>query len=196
MLINRFCLVTNAYGKQYEELAKLVYPTRKAYSEMHGYGCYRTNYPGFYAKLVSLIEFWDKAEWLWWLDIDAHITNNKIKLESLIEGHEEFVINCDMLGMNAGSFLVRTTNNAKKLLQDILQNKNLYGIHWPDQTAMSHMLWNIHKSVSVIPQRAMNSYPDYKRNRPEEIWQTGDFVFHCPGLLLPERHKLLKEKTQ
>lgn len=194
-----FALVSN-WDMAYREVGELTAPNRAAYAETRGYDYVRSSYAGHWGKVEALLAAWDSAEWLWWLDADAVVTNQYYHLEQIVDlvvPQTQVIVTCDVMGLNSGSMMFRTTPRARACLERMRAYCACYGDK-PlfDQVAFAHQLWTIADFVKVVPQRVMNSYPDYGRNVPAELWQPGDFVFHCPGLTTAARLRLLAEKLK
>lgn len=193
-----FCIVAN-WDKAYSALGELTYPNRLAYAARHGYRVERTDHPTHWGKLAALLDAWRSADWLFWLDSDAVVTNPDISLNALVADHadKEVILSCDLIGLNSGSMLIRTAPRVRAVIERVLAHRAEYARSpWHDQTGLAYQLWTMADGVAVVPQRVLNSYPDYGRNVPGEIWHPGDFVFHCPGLPWEERAALLAERLR
>lgn len=190
-----FAIVSNWTGEVHAQLASITLDNRIRYAQRHGYLELSTAEPGHWGKIDALLGAWDKADWLWWLDIDAIITNSAIRLEELVLGGGEVVVTCDVNGLNSGSMLLRTSEQLKSFLEEMRSRRALFNAPpYYEQTALAHMLWRVKELVRVVEQRTMNSYPNaYQRDIPEERWQAGDFVLHCPGLEFAKRQQLLRD---
>lgn len=133
----------------------------------------------------------DFDEWVWVLDLDTLIFNFNVKLESIVEsaiaakGSADIIIACDHNGMNAGSFLVRKSEWSRAFLKrwwlrdvkDVPMIDKLF-----EQAALTDLIRtdkSIAMHVQIAPIRVFNAY-----GYPAEdvyLFQTGDFIVHCPG---------------
>lgn len=184
----RFEIVSNWHDPDgkfgYEEIAKLTVPNIQAYAARHGYGYRACSHPGHFGKISALLESWDDADWLWWIDTDAIVTNRTIRLEDLAK-HGDVVLTCDGNGINSGSMIFRTIPEVRRTLVEMLNNRSVFDFPpWHDQNAFAYKLWGISDRVRVIHKRRLNSYPS--------DWQRGDFVLHWPGMPNHERIKLIE----
>jgi hypothetical protein len=180
-----FAIVSNWNGPGFEDIAELTIPNRIEYARRHGYIERMHNFPDHYGKISALLENWKAAAWLWWLDVDAVITNPSIRLEDLAGEDSDVVVACDSHGINTGSILIRTTKSTRKILEAIRRLRSTYERGpWHDQNGFAYQLWTIADRVKVVPKRRLNSYPD--------DWRPGDFVLHCPGRSNPIRRKILE----
>ncbi len=182
-----FTLVSN-WDKAYSAVGEFTYPARERYAERHGYECRRSDHPGHWGKVKALLDAWGGSDWLWWLDSDAAITNPEISLTSLVDRTAEVVITCDVTGLNSGSMLLKTTPRIRGVLEAMERRRPAYDrAPYHDQNGFAHLLWTIKDVVKIVPQRAMNSYPDSGRGIESEVWQPGDFVLHCPAMTNEQR---------
>lgn len=159
-----------SFGK----LARLVMPSRRQYALAHGYKSLEFRKAGHYGKLFALLQAWEAADWLWWLDIDAIITRPELGLEGLaLEG--DVIISCDSNGLNSGSMLLRTIPEVRRILREAVQLRGVFDVPpWHDQNALAYLLWKIRDRVRVVDQSRLNSYP--------ADWTPESFVLHCPGM--------------
>lgn len=186
-----FTVVSN-WDEAYEPVAAAAYPAVRAYAAARGYGHRRYAHPGHYGKVQALLDAFDSADWLFWLDADATVTNPLVELPFLVRAGADFVVTCDRLGLNTGAVLVRTSPAAYRLLSHLADVRAEFD-HPPyhDQTGFAHALWRVKDRVDVLPQRTMNSYPEHPLVEPAAVWQPGDFVLHCAGLPPAEKIALL-----
>jgi hypothetical protein len=75
----------------------------------------------YYNKIVALykgMETYPEIEWFLYLDADAIITNNQIKIEDIIARNEgkEIIFGTDNNGQNNGVFLIKNTPTMKNYL--------------------------------------------------------------------------------
>lgn len=183
-----FSIVSNWKGPEFEQLADLTIPNRSEYAIRQGYVGGLFKFPGHFGKIAALLEAWTSSEWLWWLDIDAIITNPVVRLEDLTtEG--DVVLSCDAIGLNSGSMLLRTIPEVRVVLEAIWKLRKGYDVApWHDQNGLAYQLWTIRERVLIVPKRALNSYP--------ADWRPGDFVLHCPGIPNRARFKILEQRLR
>ena len=196
---SRITLVTN-WDDGYNQIAGIVMPNRSAYASRHGYQLFEKHYDGAWGKLNALLDAWESADWLWWLDMDACITDPDQKLESLIGPNSEasVILTCDRNGLSSGSMLIRTVPAVREILEDLLARRHEFD--WPnglwEQNGLMWLFWKIKDQIRVLPQSAMNSYAGDECPVGSHAWKPGDFVIHCAGLSTEQRIKILTERTQ
>lgn len=190
------------WDADYQQIADLVSDNRSDYAQRHGYQLHISHYAGSWGKLDAILDAWDTADWLWWLDTDAAITNPDQRLEDLIgeprasaTGSPSVILTTDRNGLNAGSMLIRTTPEVLAILEDLRARRADFDSQskWWEQTGLAYLFWKINALVKVIPQRTMNSYPlSPGLVEPPACWEPGDFVMHCAGMTNPARIALLR----
>ncbi|WP_397570673.1 glycosyltransferase family 9 protein [Schlesneria sp. T3-172] len=193
---SRITLVTN-WDDAYNPIASIVMPNRVAYAARHGYQIIEKHYEGAWGKLNALLDAWDSADWLWWLDMDACITDSATRLESLIDLEADVVLTCDRNGLSSGAMLIRTVPAVREILEDLLLRRHEFD--WPnglwEQNGLMWLLWKIKDRVKMLPQSAMNSYAGEECPAGSHAWQPGDFVIHCAGLSNEQRIRILTERS-
>lgn len=183
-----FAIVSNWNGPEFARLAEVTIHNRERYAALNGYADVSFRLPGHFGKIGALLEAWGAADWVWWLDVDAIITNPAVRLEDLTsEG--DVVLSCDSMGLNSGSMLFRTIPEVRAILEEIWKLRPVYDVApWHDQNGLAYQLWKIRERVRIIPKRLLNSYP--------EDWRPGDFVLHCPGFANAARLKILEQHVK
>jgi len=183
-----FAIVSNWNGPgDFERLAELTIPNRRDYAAQHGYGEAVFNFPGHFGKISAILQSWDKADFIWWLDVDAIVTNPAVRLQDLAAA--DVVLSCDENGLNSGSMIFRTIPEVRAVLIEVLHRRKAYDVPpWHDQNGLAYQLWKIRERVRIVPKRSLNSYPN--------DWQIGDFVLHCPGIPNQDRLKILERHVK
>jgi len=204
---------------------KEIFKNRREYCSMNGYTfcSYKKtldNRPATWSKLKVMLDIFETEvfDWVLWVDSDAVIVNNNIKIEDLIDDDFDLLITEDCFTYNAGVFLMKNTEASKRFLQECVDKEYHVGHPWEDQAAWVEVLENNdYYKVKTLPQRSINSYP---KQEPREGWYTsvnekmyhwdskrseageyeeGDFIIHFAGLSGEEKSKsifsLLKEKN-
>ena len=193
---SRITLVTD-WDDAYEVIAKIVISNRRFYAQKHGYQIVEKRYGGSWGKLNAMLDVWNDADWLWWLDIDACVTNTERRLEGIIgQSPDSCVIaTCDRNGISCGSMLIRTVPEVRRIFEDLLERRAEFD--WPnglwEQNGLMWMFWKIRDRVRIFPQSYMNSYAEFDCPAGSHAWSPGDFVLHCAGLRGDRRIGRLKK---
>ena len=141
--------------------------------------------PPSWSKLILVNRaFANGADWAWWLDADAAITNLEIDVRQYCRQDVDFVVAKDEEnGMNCGSFLMRNSDASRALIDAAWNRTEFIHHQWWEQKAIAATLMDEPDICTVlyVPQRAINSYPTN--------WQPGDLVIHAPGY--PDRKRIL-----
>ena len=199
--IAQFYTKNVSYGKFSEEI-------NREYCKKHGYNYYVEKDDEKIRKIIEdraftwakpkiLLEILEKQEtdYILFLDIDAIVSDNKIKIEDFIDEKYDIVVTEDYSGhsvMNAGVILVKNTDWARQFMKDWWDcGENLTGLNvpglgdnnpekgffkqrlWHDQTCFTYLYKNknLQDKIKIIPHRSLNW-----RNFDE-----GNFIFHAFG---------------
>jgi hypothetical protein len=202
--------IVSMYNEAHKELGEVTWPIKEAYAEKHGYGAYcRTedfvSKPVHFEKLVIMLDIMNAnsdLEWVWWLDNDAIITNDVIKLESIADPDFHVIITTDIASLNSGSFMVRNTTQGRGWLEFILAKglEHYKDNRWPEQQPMTDFYVKFEDIIKVVPQRTMNSYeysiygvPPYDQLDTSGQWEPGDFVLHMPAIPNAGRIQIIEQ---
>lgn len=159
------------------------------------------NYKDF---MLRKSDFSPETRWFWWTGTDTLITNFNKNIADVIDDKYHFVISTDCNGINADSFLVRNSPEAKFYIDYIWSIREKYLNHpsgWYEQQAIIETYNQFKSIIKIVPQRHMNSYDYiglYPWCKPYDLlgvygqWQHGDLLIHWPGTSLNKRIELAK----
>lgn len=207
------------YSPHYQKVADLVIPNRDAYCKKHGYehvvivGPYK-NSDNYYAfdriACVKDMLFWIHsfpAKWglkhfdaVWVLNVHAMIMNFNFKIEDFMDDQHSFFIAKNHAGMNAGSYIVKNTNDGIKYLDFILAQESTHKKHeWYEQKIMMDNEHNddLRGIVKILPSPSINGHKYAYWNMPDTTlgnWKRGDFVLHMPGTTREFREEFFASK--
>lgn len=210
--------VTCAFNEHFYELARYThYGNKDEYAKKHDYvlvtktSDFSTQYNINFEKMVLALQTftqYPEVQWVFWLDTDALITNFNVKLEHLVDNKYHFIISEDINGLNAGSYLVRNSEEGRSYFRMILDNKEYYSNHpWYEQYCIQQTYESYKDIIKVVPQKLFNSYnydlyrhqynQDDKWNKFYSAgqWSPGDFVLHWPGVPNDQRLQEVKKVT-
>ncbi len=167
-------------------------PHLRRYCARHGYILvfhevpYRTDRPlGFLVTEAAMREL-RECDALLVIGLDVLITNDAIRVESLMDDKHDMFVTHDHNGLNLGAYIVR--KEGWRLLQEMMDREGGFNVTSEQDAArdMMRQFEFLRDCVKVLPQRAMNSYlyTEYPETRgADELghWQPGDFVLHLPG---------------
>lgn len=202
--------IVSMYNESHSELGAVTWPNKEAYADKHGYGSYCktedfVSNPIHFEKLIIMLDIMNAnsdLEWVWWLDNDAIITNDQIRLEDIVDPNYHVIITSDIASLNAGSFMVRNTTQGRSWLEFILSKgmEHYKDNRWPEQQPMTDFYVKFKEIIKVVPQRTMNSY-NYNIYRVDGTdlldtngqWENGDFVLHMPAIPNNTRLDIIKQ---
>lgn len=221
----RYAVVT-LHDQKISELAAITLPNKQEYCRRHSYKLFaktdnfNSAIPAQFEKPRFILEVLNSnpdLDWIWWLDTDALITNFSKTIEEFCDNNFDIVIGTevynwqlsDFSGINNGSFFIKNTDMAKKIIQAIIDNEtNFYDSICFDQTCMIDLYLKsdiFKKYTKLVLPRAFNSQPylywDEKGYKNIDIpgrleccqWYFGDFVLHLAGLPPEDKIKLAFE---
>ena len=177
------------------------------YCVKHGYE-YKTtitNVPDGYGfswgKLFAIKEQYDNYDYIFFLDSDAVVINDEIKLESRIaqiKGDIAFSENGWNGGtlINAGAFILKCSDNGKKIINDILEtslldeyeqyrNGNYYE---QDVINILYNSGNYNDVIDIFHMNWINSYWKYDYSSNDK-----QFVFHFMSWALEDKVNIIKK---
>lgn len=213
------CGLVTIHTGRHLPLAELTWTNnRELYAKKHGYDAIaktdnfkRThlNANGHtllgYEKIELLLQTLNenKHDILLWSGADTMITNFTIELPEFYYPGYSVILATDFNGINADSFIVFNTPDAKKWLQTLLDMESVY-CNFPgvEQDAMRDIQEQFKNIVKIVPQRYLNAYHYHiyrtRANATSNMdamgysgnWQIGNFLIHCPGQPMEVRFEL------
>jgi len=211
--------IVSMYNESYKSLADVTLPIIQEYANAHNYKFFYKNsdfskdYFIYFEKPKIILDTLlnNSIEWIWWIDIDAIITNHNIKLQSIIDDRYDIIISTDGAGINCGSFLVKNSNKGRAWLEMIYSHRfvpKYTNNKWPEQLVIHDTAKNYTDILKIVPQKTLNSYylqayegiaevEKFDRLNTSCNWTPGDFVIHMPGvhnILRIEFFKIFAEK--
>ena len=142
------------------------------------------------------------TDWAVWIDADAFIMNDEIKLESFINEEYAMIIALDSFTVNTGVFFLKNTENSKEFLSKCYEKTHFSNHPWWEQAAVIEYLNEPNGlKVKTLHQREINSYPSVLKEITNSDWtktkhqlffnnrklaeegsyEEGDFILHFAG---------------
>ncbi|SRR5258708_7552169 len=183
-------LILTLADLNYQDVAALSEPNKRAYAELHGYDFIQETElldplrSPSWNKIALVSKHLPKYQWVFWTDCDSLIMNSSITLESIIEEvppDKDFIIAGDGNGINAGEFLIGNSNWSINFLADVWEQTQFITHPWWEQSALTY-LFSLHKAnrekLALVEQHKLNSYiTPYSRT-----YLPGDFIVHFVGM--------------
>lgn len=186
--------IIGAHDQRYHPCGKYAHENKKRYAQKNSYDVFLynevldINHGRYFNKVVAIQKHLSDYDWLFWLDSDALIMNDNIKLEHLIDENYDFITTRDcLLNINSGDFLIKNSEWSKKFLIDWLNSKGAVVDGVPADNGALLKLYKeseeSRKHFKIIPLRMLSSFPAcplfYKIDGQ---YRKGDFIIHAAGL--------------
>mmetsp|Transcript_30806 Transcript_30806/g.73369 ORF Transcript_30806/g.73369 Transcript_30806/m.73369 type:complete len:237 (-) Transcript_30806:238-948(-) len=194
------------------EIRHLVAENHRLYASLHGYTYFDesslldSSRPANWSKIKAVLKHLKDFEYIMWLDADAFVTNNTIRVESFLPSVEnkDIILTKDASGYNSGVWLVRSCSWSEHFLEAWWNMTNFIrttpgDTKSGDNDALKHCLSHMstteyEEHVGVVPQCVCNSY--WWKNSPRNffrnlrqpsviefgLWRRGDFILHLAGV--------------
>jgi hypothetical protein len=206
----------------YKSLRDITSPNKIEYCQKHGY-IFQERNDNFkfenlgFEKIYRILEILEEKQCdiLYWCGTDTLITNYNIKITDLIDIEHDFFIATDANNINADSFIIKNTIDAREFFLRIINSYPQYAHHcWAEQQVIIDLITqNEHyKNITkILPQKIINCYDysiypnsnfsgaiDRLRNKQDFYgnygqWEKGDFLIHWPATNLDQRLNLTKK---
>ena len=178
--------------------------SKQAYCDKHGYQYFlhRTRISlefdhQVWEKPKIMLQHFDAAEYLVWLDADAIIANLDFDVASIFND-KDIYMSKDNNGWNAGVFAVRTSHRSRAFLNRVLELYPQYRkAPFREQSAIAYLLDHDYRDavLEVVPTTTWNSYDNVYHGGQTNIYKDGDFILHLPAEnQLPKTYPPYREK--
>ncbi len=193
--------VITAHSDGWQDLADITVPNMVRYCKKQKYSFEACSIPAactFWKiqRILKLLEL--GTDVVFYLDLDALITNHNIQVESFLDEDHDFYITQDINEVNAGTLLVKNSDWSKGYLNYLLESAHFFD---NEQNAIDAS-YRGHKRVKILEHPSINSYPydeyaptyglipgrtpllgiEGKPTHEQGDWRKGDFIMHLPGL--------------
>jgi len=203
------CAIASLYLDNFIEIGKITDENKIKYCSTHGYDfiCERNNldFIGF-DKIEILINNLPKYDYIWWNDADSLITNFSTKIEDRVFKGYDLIISWDELFLNAGSFIIKNSDESMDFLKLIMSYKETWKHNPAAEQGVITALFNhdkfqqssFYQKIKVVSQRYLNSFPEerlvkYPNMLQHGIWNKGDWLIHLSGISNEERLKIINK---
>ena len=192
-------------GCTFNELAKLTQPSKEAYAAAHGHDFYcktqdfaKDKAIGW-AKIEIALEKMSQYDWLFYVECDAMIMNQTIRLENIIDDSRDIIIaeskyRHNFQGINTGVMLIKCSEWNRQFFQHLCEKGQYHNGNWFEQGAIIEEVKNdsgVRAHFKLVNNRLFNSY--YHKDTPDENFRVGDFVCHAAGISNASREALFTE---
>lgn len=180
-------------GDEYKQRTKYSRQNKILYSEKYGYdfiedeSVYDGGEKGIpWYKLLLILKYLDKYDYIVWMDADLLIMNNEIKLEDIISKYSEYSIICGSCSrmINTGMLFVKNNDFSKQFLVDVFNN-----VYDPagDPYERYHN-WEQGSFINLWDRNHLECQTHIKVTEPREMnsfwvnFHYGDFILHGAGI--------------
>ena len=203
---------TNSHeGCSFQRLLDITNPSKEEYCKIHGYDFIcktdlthnHKNDIGW-EKIKIINEYIDQYDYIFYVEADAIIMNQTIKIENLIDENYDIFVSInkrvpeERYEINCGTLLVKCSSWSKQFMLDLYSKKHIkhhdYPDNWAEQIALIKELVNspeTRKHFKLMHLRYFNSF--YRPDFPDDTFKMGDFILHAVGMPNSMRETLLDE---
>lgn len=180
-------------GTEYKEITKYSRENKILYAKKHGY--YFIEDESIYIegakeipwyKILLILKYLDKYDYIVWMDADLLVMNNEIKLEDIIEKYSNYSIicgNCPRM-INTGMLFVKNNDFSKQFLMDVFNNV------YDPASDPSERYYNYEQGsfINLWDKNHLESKIYIKITNPREMnsywynYHYGDFILHGAGI--------------
>lgn len=190
-------------GCSFKELAKLTMPSKQEYAKLHGYDFYvredsNPERAVGWTKIDIALDKIESYDWMLYVECDAMIMNQTIRLESLIDNNYDIIIanskyRSDYTGINTGVILVKCSQWSKDFLKSLNGSPEFFNSNWFEQGAIIQAVRNdeVRSHFKLVDNRLLNSY--HHQDTPDDNFVLGDFICHAAGISNESRQALFTE---
>ena len=211
--------IVTLFDDNYRDLAEIALPDKIRYAAKHGYDfiyfdeIIDSKRPPQWSKVKAVESILNDYEWVWWIDIDALIMNDVVRLEDIIDNNYDVIFTKNNYSViSNGSSFYKNSDFTRNFLsecytlqRDILRDIDVSTFDH-EQKPMRTLYQSVPEYTSrikLIHERECNSYwytenasvlgsyPNW--NKEDNIYQRGDFVVNFCGRDKNERIKIMKE---
>ena len=186
-------------GCSFDKLAELTRPSKIEYCKTHNYvhldAIVNENYnkPIGWLKIEVFLKEIENYDWILYVEADAMILNQTIRLENLIDDNYDIIVaknrhNKKKIEINCGVMLVKCSEWSKNFFKNLLEDTSN---SWFEQGAIMDKINNdqeIRKHFKLVENRFFNSY--FHEWYPDDNFRPGDFILHAAGSSNSFREKL------
>jgi len=181
-------------------------PSKQEYAKLHGYDFYvredsNPERAVGWTKIDIALDKIENYDWILYVECDAMIMNQTIRLENLIDNNYDIIIadskyRSDYTGVNTGVMLMKCSPWSRDFLQSLNEKSEFFHTNWFEQGAIIQAIRNddIRLHFKLVDNRLFNSY--YHKDTPDDNFRFGDFICHCAGTSNETRHALFSELSQ
>lgn len=138
--LKNICVLSLA-TKDIRSFAEPIFKNNKEYCEKHGYDWVehwklKEGWPQIagasWSKIPYILDELDKGyDWVFWIDADALVMDNEVKLEEFTDDRFDFIITSSGASWQCGVFFTQNTDLSRELLNEVYERGPVYETVWP-----------------------------------------------------------------
>lgn len=178
-----------AIGDKYKEITKYLQLTKKIYTSHHNYpyhddeDVYDKDRPHAWSKIKLILKYIRDYDYLVWIDADAYIMNQDIRLEDIIRDtcmDKNICIARDNKLPNTGVIFIKCTDWSKSFFEKVYSKTDfIHADNW-EQCAIIDMYdkneFNTNENMLILNIDQQKIFNSYWYN-----YDWGDFIIHLLG---------------
>lgn len=191
----------------YEQVRAVTQPNKEEYCHRHGIKFIPLEYPNAtqdkgYGRPQFMLDHIHEGDWIVNMDCDAIFVDMTRDVREFCSESADLVCSWDCMGFHSGVMLLRNCPKIRELLTLTIAAKETDGklsnfMASSDQGAMVRILSQRDVYENNIPVSDCQKFgarvveASKTINRYYGGWKEGDFIFHTPGMSIPEKVGLL-----
>lgn len=194
-------------SQSFELIRAVTQSNKEEYCSAHGIKFVPIDYPEAmndkgYGRPQFMLDHLDEGDWLLNMDCDAIFMDMTRDIREFCTEAADLVCSWDCMGFHSGVMLLRNCPQIRQLLELTIKAKETDGklpnfMASSDQGAMVRILSERDTYENNIPVADCQKFgvrvveASKTINRYYGDWHDGDFIFHTPGMGIPEKVGLL-----
>jgi len=190
-------------GEKYKKITHWATMNKKSYCQRHGYdfiddeSIWDKSKPIPWSKILLLLKYIEKYDYIVWIDADILIMNMDIKIETFIERYSNYdqISGSDWKMQNTGVWIIKNTDFSKRFLSEVWIN--VYDEK--SDPKERYMNWEQGSVINLMDRNVLNCKEKIKVTYPEEMnsywfnYFPSHFVLHFAGVRGDDLENLIRE---
>ena len=179
--------ILTSYNSELKAMARWADYPKSRYCQKYGYVYILEKESGLahpvWDKFWYCQKYLSNFDWIFWLDADATVANESIKLESLIDPKFDFIVAHGVHQICTGAFFIKNCDWSFAFLDKLWSMMPENNRYLGEQQCFNTLALNPH--IKIVEQRKFNSF--------DVNYQDGDFIRHLAGLRNSDRERIFRK---
>jgi hypothetical protein len=205
-------LILSPSSTSFAQVAAITNANKAEYSVRHKVDFLSLDYPDAatdkgYGRPAFWLKHLPDCDWLMNMDADAMFTNMTINARDYCLPDADIACSWDCMGFHSGVMFLRNCGGVQSVLEEVIRRKDIDSklpdfMASSDQGCMVRVLSGRETYENGIPvagcQASGVRVVEVSKtiNRYFGDWKKGDFIFHTPGMSVPEKISLLTHRAR